>query len=105
VSCSEPYTRRAFGNRIWLTAAGEDIPEERINGEWMGIMRVSAAALPEFRAQVHKLAANPINRKAKLHHLLNAIVAGGGEVRVIYTTGHWLDIDSVEDVIAAGNFG
>jgi phosphoenolpyruvate phosphomutase len=105
VSCSEPYTRRAFGNRIWLTAAGEDIPEERINGEWMGIMRISAAALPEFRAQVHKLAANPVNRKAKLHHLLNAIVAGGREVRVIYTTGHWLDIDSVEDVIAAGNFG
>lgn len=105
VSCSEPYTRRAFGNRIWLTAAGEDIPEERINGEWMGIMRVSAAMLPEFRAQVHKLAANPINRKAKLHHLLNTIVVGGGEVRVIYTTGHWLDIDSVEDVIAAGNFG
>lgn len=105
VSCSEPYTRRAFGNRIWLTAAGEDIPEERINGEWMGIMRVSAAALPEFRAQVRKLAANPVNRKAKLHHLLNTIVAGGREVRVIYTTGHWLDIDSVEDVIAAGNFG
>ena len=105
VSCSEPYTRRAFGNRISLTAAGEDMPEERINGEWMGILRVSAAALPAFRAHVDTLAANPVNRKAKLHQLLNDIVAGGSEVRVIYTTGHWLDIDSVEDVIAAGNFG
>jgi len=105
VTCSEPYTRRAFGNRIRLTAAGEDIPEDRINGEWMGIMRVSAAALPAFRAHVRKLAADIGNRKAKLHHLLNAIVADGGDVRVMYTTGHWLDIDSVEDVIAAGNFG
>jgi hypothetical protein len=25
-------------------------------------------------------------------------------VRVLYTTGHWLDVDSLEDVIAAGSF-
>ena len=105
VSCSEPYSRRAFGNRIRLTAAGENIPDDRINGEWMGIMRVSAGALPAFRAQVNKLADIPANRQAKIHQLLNAIVGDGGDVRVIYTTGHWLDIDSVEDVIAAGNFG
>ncbi len=105
VSCSEPYSRRAFGNRIRLTAAGEDLADARINGEWMGIMRVSAAALPAFRDHVNKLAAYPANRTAKLHQLLNAIVTDGGDVRVIYTTGHWLDIDSVEDVLAAGNFG
>ncbi len=105
VSCSEPYSRRAFGNRIRLTAAGEDLADARINGEWMGIMRVSAAALPAFRDHVNKLAAYPANRTAKLHQLLNAIVTDGGDVRVIYTTGHWLDIDSVEDILAAGNFG
>jgi len=25
-------------------------------------------------------------------------------VRVVYTTGHWLDVDSLEDVLAAGSF-
>ena len=25
-------------------------------------------------------------------------------VRVVYTTGHWLDVDSMDDVVAAGSF-
>ena len=41
---------------------------------------------------------------AKLHHLLNSIAGKGGDIRVVYTTGHWLDVDSVEDVVAAGSF-
>ena len=104
VSCSEPHSRRAFNSRILLTAAGEDLAEDRINGEWMGIMRVAAEVVPAFRQQVEQLAADPANRAAKLHLLLHTIAAKGGDVRVIYTTGHWLDVDSVEDVIAAGNF-
>jgi len=104
VSCSEPHSRRAFNSRILLTAAGEDLAEDQINGEWMGIMRVSAEAMPAFREQVALLAADPANRTAKLHHLLNNIAEKGGDVRVVYTTGHWLDVDSVEDVVAAGSF-
>jgi phosphoenolpyruvate phosphomutase len=87
-----------------LTAAGEDLAENEIHGEWMGIMRVAAEAVPAFRAQVNALAADPANRKAKLHHLLNAIAQKGSDVRVVYNTGHWLDVDSVEDVLAAGSF-
>ncbi len=104
VSCSQPHSRRAFNSRILLTAAGEDLEEDQVNGEWMGVMRVAAEAVPAFRQQVEQLAADPANRTAKLHHLLNTIAAKGGDVRVIYTTGHWLDVDSVEDVVAAGSF-
>ena len=60
--------------------------------------------MPAFCEQVDQLAADPANRQSKLHHLLAAIAAKGGDVRVIYTTGHWLDVDSVEDVLAAGKF-
>jgi len=104
VSCSEPNSRRAFNSRVLLTTAGEDLAENEIHGEWMGIMRVAAAAVPAFRAQVNELAADPANRKAKIHHLLSAIAAKGTDVRVVYNTGHWLDVDSVEDVVAAGSF-
>ena len=50
------------------------------------------------------LAAQPDMRKAKLHHLLAALAADGESIRVVYTTGHWLDIDSLEDLVAAGSF-
>jgi len=104
VICSEPHSRRAFNSRILLESASEELDESAVNGEWMGIMRVSANALPPFREHVDKLAADPANREAKLHHLLNSIAAKGGDVRVVYTTGHWLDVDSVEDLLAAGSF-
>jgi phosphoenolpyruvate phosphomutase len=50
------------------------------------------------------MAAEPANRRAKLHHLLAELVRRGERVRVVYTTGHWLDVDSLDDVVAAGSF-
>ncbi len=104
VSCSEPYTRHSFNSRVLLQTAGEELDDADIHGEWTGLMRVSAAAMPRFRAQIAELAADPANRKAKLHHLLSALTTGGEDVRVVYTTGHWLDVDTLDDVVAAGNF-
>jgi phosphoenolpyruvate phosphomutase len=104
VSCSEPNTRHAFNSRVLLTDAGEDLAEAAINGEWTGIMRVSAAAMPRLREQVAAMVAESGNRKAKLHNLLAELTAKGEKVRVVYTTGHWLDIDSIDDVVAASNF-
>ncbi|MBT5890144.1 MAG: phosphoenolpyruvate mutase [Chromatiales bacterium] len=104
VSCSEPYSRQVFNHRVLLTDSNESMNEAAINGEWTGLIRVSKPALPGFRAKVAKLAAQPDMRKAKLYHLLAALAADGESIRVVYTTGHWLDIDSLEDLVAAGSF-
>ncbi|MCP3999320.1 MAG: phosphoenolpyruvate mutase [Gammaproteobacteria bacterium] len=104
VSCSEPYTRHAFNSRVLLTGAGEELDETNVHGEWTGIMRVSAAAMPRLRELVASMASDPANKKAKLHHLLAALTENNENVRVVYTTGHWLDVDSIDDVVAAGNF-
>ncbi|MDG2154800.1 MAG: phosphoenolpyruvate mutase [Gammaproteobacteria bacterium] len=104
VSCTEPYSRQAFNPRVLLTDSNESMDEAAINGEWTGLIRVSKPALPGFRAKVAELAAQPDMRKAKLYHLLAALAADGEKIRVVYTTGHWLDIDSLEDLVAAGSF-
>jgi phosphoenolpyruvate phosphomutase len=104
VSCSEPYSRHAFNSRVLLTGAGEELDEANVHGEWTGIMRVSAAAMPRLRELVASMATDPANKKAKLHHLLAALTDNNENVRVVYTTGHWLDVDSIDDVVAAGNF-
>jgi phosphoenolpyruvate phosphomutase len=105
VSCTQPHSRRAFYQPSYLERAAEDLPEDRIHGEWMGFLRVTAPALPRFRLEVARMAADPAHRLAKLHHLLTRLVGQGERVRVLYTTGHWLDVDSLDDVVAAGNFG
>jgi phosphoenolpyruvate phosphomutase len=104
VTCTEPHSRHAFYREVHLVRCAEDIPERDCHGEWMGFLRVGAKALPRLRAVVAAMAADPANRRAKLHHLLTALVARGETVRVVYTTGHWLDVDSLADVLAAGRF-
>lgn len=104
VRCSEPYSRRTFYHDVTLKAAGEQLADDEIHGEWMGVLRVSADRLPTLAELVAEMAAEPANRCAKLHHVLDELVRRGLQVRVVYTTGHWLDVDSLEDVLAAGSF-
>ena len=104
VSCSEPYSRSAFYHRVLLAAAGEDLPRDSVNGEWMGFLRVSATALPEFRRIVADMLKDPDNKRAKIHHLLAELVGRGKSIRVVYTSGHWLDVDTLDDVVSAGKF-
>ena len=56
------------------------------------------------REMVDALVESEENRKAQIPVLLNALIAGGKQIEVIYTTGHWLDIDSVADIVKAGAF-
>ncbi|MFQ5634588.1 MAG: phosphoenolpyruvate mutase [Gammaproteobacteria bacterium] len=104
VQCSERHSRQAFYREIWLERASETLADADIHGEWMGIVRFRNAALPWLREIVDELAADPANRQAKLHHLFEAMTSRGRRIRVIYTTGHWLDVDSLDDVLAAGVF-
>ncbi len=104
VSCSEPYSRQAFNHRVLLTDAGEQLADDAINGEWTGLLRVSHSAMPRFREAVADIVGSAEGRTAKLHHVLAALAASGEAVRVVYTTGHWLDIDSLDDLVAAGRF-
>jgi phosphoenolpyruvate phosphomutase len=104
VSCSAPHSRDAFHSRIALKQIAADLPEKQIHGEWMGLLRISPKALPRVKTLVGELLAADGGRKAKLPALINALVAHGQPVRALYTTGHWLDIDSLDDVVHAVNF-
>jgi len=104
VRCSEPHTRRAFYQEIVLEQAAENLPELERHGEWMGFLKVSGSAMPRLRQAVTDMLAVPENRQAKMHDLLSELVSRGERIRVIFTTGHWLDVDSLEDVLAAGSF-
>ena len=70
----------------------------------MGVMKVASSSVAELRSLVEELATDPANRDAKLHFLLSEWVRRGQKIRVVYTTGHWLNVDSLEDVLAAGSF-
>lgn len=104
VHCSVPFSRFGFATEVQLRQVSPALPQEQIHGEWMGFLRVRAGKVAEFAALVRKITEETEGRKARLHDLLNRLVQSGQEVRVLYTVGNWIDIDSVEDLVMAAKF-
>jgi len=105
VKCSMPNSKQAFFAPVTLKMIAEREDMDCIHGEWIGMLKVAASAMPRFRDAVRSVLERPDGGELKkLPDLLNELVARGERVRVIYTTGHWLDVDSIEDVIAASSF-
>ncbi|MDR1315808.1 MAG: phosphoenolpyruvate mutase [Spirochaetales bacterium] len=107
VECSEPLSRRTFNSVVTLKAMStpaDMLERGRIHGEWVGTMRVTADKFSALKSVLDGILRDPKNRNAEIGHLMNALVRSGETVRVLYTTGGWLDIDSVEDIVLAGSF-
>lgn len=104
VSCSEPNSRRAYQNVVTLKGFRPE-REDAVHGEWMGIVKLSPTGSKLVREKLKALAGEAERVRAmKLPDLLQLLIADGVKVRVIYTTGHWLDVDSVEDVVVGAAF-
>jgi len=102
--CSHPNSRDTFSTNVSLKRIGADIQEPDIHGEWMGFLKVSAKGFTILKTALDKLLSNPDHQQFKIPDLINMLVEDGHIVRTIYTTGHWLDINTVQDLVAAGNF-
>ena len=104
VRCSMPNSRLAFYSEVLLEDIGEEIEQSRIHGEWMGLLKVSGEAVPRLREVVAEICSGPDGKLATIPTLLGHLVRRGENVRVLYSTGHWLDVDSLDDIVAAGSF-
>ncbi len=102
--CSIPNSRKAFNAKIYLTHLGNEIPEANIHGVWMGFLKVSPTAATLITTIIAELLAQPGHRKATIPQLLQELLNRRQPIRVLYTVGHWLDINSLEDVVQAGEF-
>lgn len=102
--CTIPNSRRAFNAKVYLKQLGNEIPEAVTHGVWMGFLKVSPVAATLITTVITEMLAQPGNRKAGIPQLLQELLKRQQPIRVLYTVGHWLDINSIEDVVQAGNF-
>jgi len=102
--CTVPNSRRAFNAKVYLKQLGNEIPETAIHGVWMGFLKVSPTAATLITTIITELLAQPGNRKATIPQLIQELLTRRQPIRVLYTVGHWLDINSLEDVVQAGEF-
>lgn len=102
--CTIPNSRRAFNAKIYLKQIGDDIPQACIHGVCMGFLKLSPGATKLITNIIVELLLNPANRKTSISQLLQELLRRRYPVRVLYTAGHWLDINSLDDVVQAGSF-
>ncbi len=104
VECTIPNSRKAFNAKVYLKQLGNRLPTDAIHGVWMGFLKLSPSAARDISNLLMEILAEPQNRKAGIPHLLQELLRRGHSIRVLYTVGHWLDINSLDDVVQAGNF-
>ncbi|MYC26874.1 MAG: phosphoenolpyruvate mutase [Nitrospira sp. SB0662_bin_26] len=102
--CTVPNSRKAFNAKIYLKQLGRDLPRESIHGVWMGFLKVSAGAAAQLHGILGEMLADPANDKAGMSQLFQELLKRGVPIRVLYTVGHWLDINSLDDLMQAGQF-
>ena len=105
VTCSLPFGRGASAAKVALREM-TDAESKRIDGEWMGVARFTAAGAAQLADSLAAWRADdPAGLEAAhMSGLFNRLVAAGMTVRVVYTSGHWLDVNHVDDLVLAGSF-
>ena len=104
VECTAPHSRTVFKTKVYLKRLGKEAADPSIHGVWMGFFKVSAKAAEQLQDILEKMLARPENRKAGMAQLFQELLRRNHSIRVLYTVGHWLDINSLDDVIHAGDF-
>ena len=102
--CTAPNSRKAFNTDIYLKQLGTDVPANKIHGVWMGFLKVSASGANQLQKLLPGLLAVTDNRKAGMAMLFQELLNNNQSIRVLYTVGHWLDINNLDDVVQAGSF-
>ena len=73
-------------------------------GRWIGMLKISRRGLVQFNAVLHALRLRPDYDTLDLPALLNALIADGAAIEVIYVHGHWRGVNDLEDFRRAGDF-
>ncbi len=104
VCASAPHQKRFFDQKTFLRDMGPTLATESITGEWIGLCKVSSRGLAILKQILNELSQNPAFKKMRGSELFRELVSRGHDVRVVYVTGHWLDVDDIKDFTAAGSF-
>ena len=109
--CTREDDRGLFGTPVLLKrvvsrsdarveVAGEGEPQ----GRWIGMLNVSRSGLPRLKTVFASLRARPDFDSLDMPALLNALIADGATIEVIYVHGHWRGVNDLEDFRRAVDF-
>jgi phosphoenolpyruvate phosphomutase len=104
ILASHPYSLKYSEEEPQLVDIGAHLKPDQVHGEWIGLMKASAKGAEVLRRALDELRARPDFKQLRFDDLFRHLVAAGQAIRVLYITGHWLDVDDLDDLSAANAF-
>lgn len=117
--CSRSDDRGLFGTQVVLericsaaaspqaatpAAPAAPAPAEAAQGRWIGLLSVSRKGVARLKALLGELRARPDFDTLDVPQLLNALIADGTRIEVLYVHGHWRGVNDLEDFRRATDF-
>jgi phosphoenolpyruvate phosphomutase len=112
--CSRSDERDLFGSPVLLkqifaspsegSSLGWSESVEPPHGRWIGMLKVSRKGLTLLKSVLQELKQQSDFASLDLPHLLNALIARGQSIEVIYVHGHWRGVNDLEELRSAVDF-
>jgi phosphoenolpyruvate phosphomutase len=109
--CTHSDDRGLFGTQVFLKrvlsradAKQEPAGGEEPQGRWVGMLNVSRQGLVKLKAVMARLRERPDFDSLDMPALLNALIADGAAIEVLYVHGHWRGVNDLEDFRSAVEF-
>ncbi len=104
--CNVADDRAMYQQRVVLEQISprSDWDGKAPNGRWIGMLRVSDDGRQYLLSALAALQSHPGFSRMGLPELINQLVAQGHAPQVQYISGHWMDINNLDDLQRAGEF-
>ncbi len=104
VTSDQPYQRNILDQKCSMIRIGTELSDEAICGEWIGLLKLSPHGLRILQETLADMSSRDGFKQVRMADLFNELIKRGNEIKVLYVRGHWIDIDDIKDLNAAGAF-
>jgi len=104
VAASRPYSLEYDETPVFLERMDPALPREQIHGEWIGLIKSNARGTAAIKEALGRLRERDDFRRLRFKDLFADLLAAERSIQVLYITGHWLDVDNLDDLSRAQTF-
>ena len=104
--CTRQDDRSMFDQDVFLKHISEKEEKKFGNpaGRWIGMLRIQGKGIEWLNTALSELQQQENFSELTIPDLLNHLVDKGMPIKVHYIHGHWLDVNTIEDIDRAGDF-
>ena len=104
--CSTPDDRAMYQQRVSLEqiSSQDDWQGRKADGRWIGMLRARGEGNAHLLEALEQMRAEGQLEESSVPQLINRLIDNGHTPQVQYISGHWMDINNLEDLQRATDF-